>query len=51
MQAKSFFKLLNRKINKYDKAISNPFEAMPLSITLVWVDENKEEKKNFKNNM
>ena len=51
MKKKSFFKLLNRKINKYDKAISNPFEAMPLSITLVWVDENKEEKKNFKNNM
>ena len=39
MKAKSFFKLLNRKIKKYDKAATNPFEAIPLSITLVWVEE------------
>ena len=39
MNVKSFFKLLNRKITKYDKVASNPFEAMPLSITLVWVEE------------
>ena len=39
MKAVSFFKLLNRKIRKYDKAATNPFEAIPLSITLVWVEE------------
>ena len=44
MKVKSFFKLLNRKINKYDKATSNPFEAPPLPIILVWVEEVDEEK-------
>lgn len=39
MKIKSFFKLVNRKINKYDKAASNPFEAIPLTITLVWIEE------------
>ena len=43
MKAKSFFKLLNRKIKKYDKAATNPFEAIPLSITLVWVEEDKKQ--------
>ena len=38
MKIKGFLKLLNRKINKYDKAASNPFEATPLTITLVWVE-------------
>ena len=38
MRIKSFFKLLNKKINKYDKAVSNPFEAVPITITLVWVE-------------
>lgn len=49
MKVKSFFKLLNRKINKYDKAVSNPFEATPLTITLIWVEENNNEKDNNKN--
>ena len=44
MKVKSFFKLLNRKINKYDKATSNPFEAPPLPIILVWVEEPELEK-------
>lgn len=48
MKAKSFFKLLNRKIKKYDKAATNPFEAIPLSITLIWVEE--EPVKNQRNN-
>ena len=38
MRIKSFFKLLNKKINKYDKAVSNPFESAPSTITLVWVE-------------
>ena len=40
---RSFFRLLNRKIKKYDKAATNPFEAIPLSITLVWVEEDKKQ--------
>lgn len=43
MNPKSFFKLLNRKIKKYDQAASNPFEATPLSITLVWVEEDEKD--------
>ena len=43
MKAKSFFKLLNNKIKKYDKAASNPFETVPLSITLVWVEDDKKD--------
>ena len=43
MKIKSFFKLVNRKINKYDKAASNPFEAIPFTITLVWVDEEEKQ--------
>lgn len=48
MNIKSFFKLVNRKINKYDKAATNPFEAIPLSITLVWVEEDNEDKEEYK---
>lgn len=49
MRVKSFFKLVNQKINKYDKAASNPFEPLPLKITLVWIEEDKQ-KDNNKNN-
>ena len=45
MKVKSFFKLLNRKIKKYDKATSNPFEAIPLPITLVWEEEENPQEK------
>ena len=41
MKVKSFFKLLNRKIKKYDNASKNPFGTMPISITLVWVEDEK----------
>lgn len=41
MKIKSFFKLLNKKIKKYDKAVSNPFEPTTLPITLIWVEEDK----------
>ncbi|MCQ2754285.1 MAG: hypothetical protein MJ231_04460 [bacterium] len=46
MQISTFFKILNRKIEKYDKLTSNPFEV-PQSITLVWVEDDNayEEKK------
>lgn len=49
MKVKSFFKLVNQKINKYDKAASNPFEAIPLKITLVWVEEDKDKENSKKN--
>ena len=49
MKLNSFLKLLNRKIKKYDKVSSNPFGTMPLSITLVWVEEGK--MKNFGENL
>ena len=39
MKAVNFFKLLNQKINKYDKLASNPFESKPIKITLIWVEE------------
>lgn len=41
---KSFFKLLKRKINKYDKAAANPFEPVPVNITLVWIEDKPEYK-------
>ena len=43
MKLKSFFKLVNRKINKYDKAIDNPFKFN--SYTIIWVEENINDKK------
>lgn len=47
MKFKSFFKLLNRKINKYDKATSNPFESPYLPIVLVWVEEDNKKIDDF----
>lgn len=38
MKISSFFKILNRKVNKYDKMAQNPF-TLPQSIVVVWVDE------------
>lgn len=49
MKVVSFLKLLNRKINKYDKAATNPFGNVPLSITLVWVEDEKNKKNPFNN--
>ena len=42
MKAYSFFKLLNNKIRKYDKAASNPFKSAQVPITLIWIEDNKE---------
>ena len=44
MKVKSFLKLLNRKIRKYDKMVTNPFEGVPVPITLVWVEEESEKR-------
>ena len=44
MKVYQFFKILNRKINKYDKLTSNPF-TIPQPITLIWVEDNEKENK------
>lgn len=41
MKTLGFLKLLNKKINKYDKFAGNPFKPANISITLVWIDDNK----------
>lgn len=38
MKISSFFKILNKKIEKYNKMATNPF-TIPQPITLVWVDD------------
>ena len=40
MRINSFFKILNRKINKYDKLATNPFTDNGRMI-IVWVEEAK----------
>ena len=40
MKLSPFFKLLNRKINKYDKAATNPF-AQPYNVIMIWVEDIK----------
>ena len=34
----SFFKILNRKINKYDKLATNPF-TNPKKIVVIWIED------------
>ena len=39
MKFVKFLKILNKKINKYDKLVqTNPF-ALPRNITVVWVED------------
>ena len=38
MKISTFFKILNKKIEQYDKVTSNPFE-MPQPIILIWVED------------
>lgn len=40
MKVSTFFKILNRKIAKYDKIATNPF-TNPQPIVLVWVEDEK----------
>ncbi len=40
MKISTFFKVLNRKIDKYNQVATNPFMT-PHPITLVWVEEEK----------
>jgi len=38
MKVSTFFKILNKKIDKYDKITKNPF-TIPQSIIIVWFDK------------
>lgn len=38
MKASTFFKILNKKIEKYDKMATNPF-TVPQPIVFIWVEE------------
>jgi hypothetical protein len=40
MKLINFFKILHKKVNKYDSMASNPFK-IPQPITLVWVDKDE----------
>ena len=48
MKVSSFFKILNKKIEQYDKMTTNPF-SMPQPIVLIWIEdvENSEEEVNL----
>ncbi len=41
MKFVNFFKILNKKIEKYDKATSNPFKRANMPITLIWIEDVK----------
>ena len=45
MKAIEFFKTLKAKINKYDKAVSNPFEPANTKIILIWIEDEKDSSK------
>ena len=49
MKLAKFFKILNKKIEKYDKMTSNPFMRSKVPITLVWIEDTKYENKHGKN--
>jgi hypothetical protein len=38
MKVSSFFKILNKKIEKYNKMATNPF-TIPQPIVLIWVED------------
>ena len=44
MKVSTFFKILNKKIEKYDKLATNPFTT-PQPIVIVWVENECEYKK------
>lgn len=49
MNIPSFFRFLNRKIEKYDKMASNPFE-IPQKIVLIWIEDCIDEQNYNENN-
>ncbi len=47
MKVSAFFKILNRKIEKYNKMASNPFTE-PQSVVIVWIEEDNNTEDFFK---
>ena len=41
MKVSTFFKILNKKIEKYEKIVTNPF-SIPHPIVLIWVEDTDE---------
>ena len=39
MQFNKFFRVLNKKIEKYDKMASNPFFKARVPVTIVWIED------------
>ena len=44
MKIPAFFRLLNQKINKYEKAAANPFKIVHTPVTIIWVEDAKKDK-------
>ena len=44
MKVSTFFKILNKKIERYDKMASNPF-TNPQPVLIVWVEDVTEKNK------
>ena len=40
MKISSFFKILNRKIDKYDKMATNPF-TNPQKVIVIWIEDSE----------
>ena len=45
MKISTFFKILNKKIEQYEKLTTNPFE-IPQPIVLIWVEDSNSDNKN-----
>lgn len=43
MKVSTFFKILNKKIERYNKIASNPFTT-PRPVVIVWVEDKKDSK-------
>jgi hypothetical protein len=41
MKVSTFFKILNKKIEKYERMTTNPF-TIPQPIVLIWLEESEE---------
>lgn len=39
MKIQAFFKVLNKKIDKYNKTVNNPFCKVNIPVTLIWIED------------
>ena len=44
MKIYSFFRLLNYKIKQYEKTVSDSFEQIRRPVTIIWIEDLKDEK-------